>query len=112
MENKDLTRLHHMLDSVNAILSFVKGENRNSLDTNRLLLSGIIRELEILGEAAGKVSKETQNRFPEFPWKQAIGMRNRLIHAYFDVDPDIIWKTTQKILPNLSEELKKIISNW
>ena len=112
MDNKDLTRLRHMLDSVNAILSFVEGKDRASLDSNRLLLSGIIRELEILGEAAGKISQETQDRFPHMPWKQVIGMRNRLIHAYFDVDHDIIWKTIQNSLPILSEELTIIISDW
>lgn len=65
MVDKDLARLQHMLDSTNAILSFIEGKNREHLDTDRLLLSGILRELEILGEAAGKVSQKTQDRFPE-----------------------------------------------
>jgi len=96
-----------MLDSTNAILSFVEDKNRESLDTNRLLLSGILRELEILGEAAGKVSRKTQDRFPDLPWKQMIGMRNRLIHAYFDVDHDIVWKTVEDfylLFPLLSKK--------
>lgn len=112
MKNKDLVRLHHMLDSVEAILAFVKGKERKDLDTDRLLLSGIIRELEILGEAAGKISPETQTRFPEIPWKLVVGMRNRLIHAYFDVDSDVIWKTIQSSLPSFSLKLKIIISKW
>lgn len=93
-----------------AILQFIKGKNRESLDTDRLLLSGIIRELEILGEAAGKVSRTTQERFPNFPWKQMLGMRNRLIHAYFDVDPDVVWKTVNDSLPSLLNQLEKIIT--
>ena len=112
MVDKDLTRLQHMLDSTNAILSFIKGKSRKNLDTDRLLLSGIVRELEILGEAAGKVSKETQNRFSNIPWKQVIGMRNRLIHAYFNIDHDIIWKTVQDSLPPLATSLKQIVSNY
>jgi uncharacterized protein with HEPN domain len=82
-----------MLDSTSAILSFVKGKRRASLENDRLLLSAIPRELEIVGEAANKVSESTKKKFPHFPWKELIGMRNRLIHAYFDVDHDIIWIT-------------------
>lgn len=112
MVNKDLTRLHHMLDSTNAILGFIKEKNRESLDSDRLLLSGIIRELEILGEAAGQISQETKDQFPDLPWKQVIGMRNRLIHAYFDVDHDVVWKTVNNSLPPLANQLEKIISSF
>lgn len=112
MADKDLVRLRHMLDSTKAILSFIEGKNREDLDTDRLLLSGILRELEIIGEAAGKISSETQNRFPEIPWKQMIGMRNRLIHAYFDIDHAIIWKTIEEILPSFSKTLKKVIEDY
>lgn len=59
MIDKDLTRLQHMLDSTHAVLSFIEGKNRENLSNDRLLLSGILQELEILGEAAGKVSKQT-----------------------------------------------------
>lgn len=99
-----------MLDSTDAILLFVKGKRRASLDNNRLLTSGIIRELEILGEAAGQVSEKTKGQFPSVPWKQLIGMRNRLIHAYFDVDHDVIWKTVKDYLPNFRKELEDLIS--
>lgn len=99
-----------MLDSINAIFAFVKDRNRGSLDTDRLLCSAIVRELEILGEAAGKVFEEMQMRFPVIPWKQIIGMRNRLIHAYFDVDHEIIWKTIHDSLPSLHTDLEKILA--
>ncbi len=110
MEHKDLIRLNHMLDSTTAILSFVKGKRRASLNTNRLLRSGILREFEILGEAANQISKKTKDQFPEIPWKQLVGMRNRLIHAYFDTDLDIIWKTIRDYLPAFSRQLQNIIS--
>lgn len=90
MINNDLVRLKHMLDSATAILSFLKGKKRVNLNTNRMLSSAVIREFEILGEAAGKVTQRTQKLFPHIPWKQLVGMRNRLIHAYFDVSYDII----------------------
>ncbi len=99
-----------MLDSTQAILSFIKGKQRTNLDTDRLLLSGIIRELEILGEAAGKVTLSTQHLFPNIPWRQLIGMRNRLIHAYFDISRDVIWKTIKNDLPPFYNDLERAIS--
>ncbi len=109
MLNKDEVRLKHMLESTKAVLSFAKGKSRHDLDTDRLLLSGIVRELEILGEAAGRISQETQEKFPELPWKQLIGMRNRLIHAYFDIDHDVIWRTVEAYLPSFCIQIEKIL---
>ena len=110
MKSKDLIRLRHMLDSTQAILGFLKGKQRSDLDTDRLLLSGITRELEILGEAAGKVSLPTQHLFPDIPWRQLVGMRNRLIHAYFDVNHEIVWNTIKNDLPKFYKQLEKAIS--
>lgn len=109
MENKDLVRMKHMLDSTEAILSFAKGKRRTSLDKNRLLLSGILRELGVIGEAANKVSEKTKRQFPDLPWKELVGMRNRLIHAYFDVDHDTIWKTIREHLPSFIKQLEQAI---
>ncbi len=112
MENKDLVRLNHMLDSTQAILSFTKGKRRTSLDANRLLLSAILRELEIIGEAASRISEATKKKHPNLPWKELVGMRNRLIHAYFDVDHDIIWKTIREYLPSFLQELEEILGQY
>ena len=110
MRDKDLIRLKHMLDFTKAILSFLQGKRRSDLDSDRLLLFGIVRELEILGEAAGKTTQTTQELFPDIPWRQLVGMRNRLIHAYFDVDHDVIWRTATENLPHLCLQLEKAVS--
>ncbi len=68
----------------------------------------VIRNLEILGEAANKIPKEIQERYPNIPWHQIIGMRNRLIHAYFVVDYEIVWKIITSELPGLLEKLGKL----
>jgi uncharacterized protein with HEPN domain len=112
MENKDIVRFKHMLDSAKAILSFSKGKRRKSLDVNRQFLSAVLRELEIIGEAAGKISKSTQKKFPDLPWKELVGMRNRLIHAYFDIDHDIVWKTIREYLPAFEKQLREIIDSF
>jgi uncharacterized protein with HEPN domain len=74
-----------------------------------MLSSAVFREFEILGEAAGKVSQKTRKMFPELPWNQLVGMRNRLIHAYFDISYDIVCKTAKNHLPSLIIQLEKII---
>ena len=93
-----------MLDSANAAISFTQGRLRKDLDTDRQLLSALTRELEILGEAANYISQSTQSNIPEIPWKQIISMRNRLIHAYFDVSEyclEYCAKHPSTFLPNL-----------
>ncbi|MDX8430303.1 MAG: DUF86 domain-containing protein [Candidatus Algichlamydia australiensis] len=109
MENKDLLRLMHMLDSTNAILDFSKGKRKASLRNNRLYQSAVLRELEIIGEAAGQISDKTKKKFPHIPWKALVGMRNRLIHAYFDVDHEIVWKTIRESLPTFQIDLEEVI---
>lgn len=90
----------------------LKKKKRSDLDTDRLRLSGIIMELEILGEAAGQITQKTRNQFPNLPWKRIIGMRNRLIHVYFDVNHDIVWQTVTTSLPTLAMDLNNVIFNY
>lgn len=111
MENRDTIRLKHMLDSATAILRFIDGKTRKHLNSDRMFSNAVIRELEVLGEAANHISKPTQKSFPELPWKQLIAMRNILIHAYFDVDYDVIWETVNNDLPPLYLQLKMILSD-
>lgn len=90
-----------MLVSTDAILSYAKGRKRLDLDQDRQFLSAVIRELEIVGEASAQISDKTRKQFSTIEWKEMIGMRNRLIHAYFDIDHDIVWNTIRNFLPDL-----------
>ncbi len=113
MVDKDLARLQHMLDSTQAILSFAKGKQRASLDKDLLFQSAVLRQLEIVGEAAGRVSSKTQRKFPHIPWKELVGLRKRLIHAYFDIDPILFGKRSANIsLPSLKtcKTLSKLLN--
>jgi uncharacterized protein with HEPN domain len=74
-----------------------------------MLVLSLVRELEIIGEAASNVSRETRSLSTGIPWQDITGMRNRLIHAYFDVDLDTVWSTVTKDLPVLKAELEKIL---
>ena len=109
MRKDDRVRLQHMLDAANEALTFIQGKNRADLDIDRMLVLSLIRELEIIGEAASKISAETRSQNNSIPWLDISGMRNRLIHAYFDVDLDTVWSTVSRDLPTLKAELEKIL---
>jgi len=105
----DSIRLRHMLDAAREVVSFALGKDRPSLNADRQLTLALVKAVEIIGEAAGKVTEECRQEFPQIPWASIIGMRNRLIHAYFDIDLDILWKTIIEDIPPLIVDLEKII---
>ena len=98
-----------MKDAAIEAQSFITGCDRQTLDNNRMLVFALIRAIEIIGEAAANVSSDCRERYPQIPWANIIGMRNRLVHAYFDVDLDILWNTATTKLEPLIEQLKEII---
>ena len=73
-----------------------------------MLLLAVVKALEIVGEAAARITKERQAKISQIPWPQMISMRNRLIHAYFDIDTDVVWETIVEDLPELIRELEKV----
>ena len=81
MNPHDRVRLRHALDAMNAAIRFVAGRDRNDLDNDEMLLFALVRAIEIVGEAAGKVTAETRAELPDLPWASIVGMRNRLVHA-------------------------------
>ncbi len=98
-----------MLDCAEAISKFSTGKSRQDLDLDRFFASAIMREFEVLGEAASAISIQTKSHFKQIPWKEIVGMRNQLIHAYFDVDHDIVWSTIMTALPDLIPKIKSAI---
>lgn len=105
----DNIRLQHMLDAVIEALKFTKGKNRIDLDNDRVLALALVKLLEIIGESAAGLSDDFRSQHHTLPLKQMIGMRNRLIHGYFDVDLDIVWQTIVQDLPPLYKTLEKIM---
>ena len=109
MSKTDQVRLHHMLDAAQAAASFVEGRSRANLETDLMFAFALVRAIEIVGEAASRISKEEQQRYSQIPWKNITGMRNKIIHDYFDIDYDVVWETVQVRIPELIAELKKIV---
>ena len=105
----DTTRLRDMLEYTRTARAFAAGRDRRDLDNDRMLYLALLRALEIVGEAASQVSPAGRTTFSSLPWRQIIGMRNRLIHAYTDVNPDVVWTTVANSLPPLIAELEQIL---
>ena len=110
MWEPDLIRLRHMLEAAREALSFVEGQTRRDLESDRKLVLSLVREIEVIGEAASKVSSEAKAEFPGLPWQDIIGMRNRLVHVYFDVDLDVVWDSVTKDLPELIRLLQAAVA--
>jgi len=99
-----------MQQAATEALEFSRGCSRETLDGDRQLTLALVKEIEIIGEAATKVSAACQARHPQLPWRQIVGMRNRLIHAYHDVDLDVLWDTVTLSLQPLLQEIETIIA--
>ncbi len=110
MFKDDTTRLRHMLDAAHEAAEFAQDHTRADLDGDRMLVMALVKEIEIIGEAAYQVTAATQEQLPDVPWEDIIGMRHRLVHAYFDINLDILWETVEQDLPPLVETLRKAIS--
>lgn len=110
MKFNDKMRLQHMLDAAQEAVSFLDTLKHDTLEHNRLVSQAIVRSIEIVGEAASQLSKEYKENNPELPWAQIIGMRNRIIHAYFDIDYALVESTVKQDLPVLIGQLTKLIS--
>jgi uncharacterized protein with HEPN domain len=111
MTGRDSTLFYQqMLDHAREAVSLAQGKSRVDLDEDRLLNLALVRLLEIIGEAANRVSKEDQRRHPQIPWSQLVSLRNRLIHGYDSVDFDILWQIVTRDLPPLISALEEMVS--
>jgi len=109
MKKVDAVYLHHILAAIEKIETYSKGVSFQEFQQRDLLQDGVIRQLEIIGEAARNLSADFCTHYPEVPRSQIIGMRNRIAHAYFNIDLGIVWETVQEDLPPLKEQVKLIL---
>ncbi len=103
---RDIVRLRHMLDAAEDAQHFVKGKTRQDLDSDRVLMLAVLKSIEIVGEAASRISEPTRESISDIPWLDVIGMRNRLIHGYYDINLQTVWDTVQDDLPPLIASLR------
>ena len=108
-ERNDLVYLKHILDSISWIENYISEIKYQDFMNNHLVQDGIVRQVEIVGEATKNLSQKIKNKYSEVPWKDIAGMRDKLIHGYFGVDLDAVWDTAKKDIPKLKIQIKKII---
>lgn len=101
--------LEHILDSIDQIGKYTTAVTYDEFLENRLIQDAVIRQLEIIGEATKNLSVTTTDQFPEIPWKEIAGMRDKLIHVYFGVDLEEVWNTAKKDIPELEKAARKTI---
>src|SRR5271157_5557252 len=106
---RDAALLLDMALAAEDALSFVAGLDERAFLASDLYQSAVIRKLEVIGEAAGRVSKSFCTAHPEIPWREMTGLRHRLIHGYGDVRLDIVWRVTTEMLPGLIAALRPLI---
>jgi uncharacterized protein with HEPN domain len=110
MTASDANRLRHMLDAAREAIEYGAGQDRDDLIHNRILALALVRCIEIIGEAAAKVRPETRVEYPEIPWTDVIGMRHRLVHAYYEIDLGRICDTISEDLPPMIVQLEHILA--
>jgi uncharacterized protein with HEPN domain len=106
---EDKVRLLHMIEAADDAIGFVADTTRGELERDRKTLLAVLRCVEIVGEAAARISEGTRASAPDIPWSAIVGMRNRLVHAYFDIDVDVVWKTVTIELPPLAKRLRQLL---
>ncbi|MBM3482428.1 MAG: DUF86 domain-containing protein [Alphaproteobacteria bacterium] len=111
LDPKDVVRLRHMIDAGRKAAALVAARSRDDLDLDETLLLALTRLLEIFGEAAKAVSEDCRAANPHVGWRSIAGMRDRLIHAYFDVDRDIIWRVAHDQIADVVNQLEGIFLN-
>jgi len=107
----DDDRFRHMYDTAYELMSHVKGREKSDIYSDTLFAKAVLYSLLIIGEAASGISDEFKKRYQNVDWRRVVGMRNRLIHGYFDINLDIVWDTVKIHIPELIKQLEKIIES-
>ncbi|MBI2205959.1 MAG: DUF86 domain-containing protein [Candidatus Rokubacteria bacterium] len=105
----DTVPMRHMLDHAREAVVMARGRVRGDLDTDRMLQLAITRILEIVGEAASRVTGPGRERYPGIPWQDVVDTRNRIVHGYDTVNYDIVWRIITDELPTLIAALERAL---
>lgn len=100
--------LDDIVNSIKNIEDYIKGMSFSEFTHDRKTIDAVVRNIEIIGQAARNIPQEVTAEYPALPWKEMVSMRNKVLHEYFGIDMEILWKTIKEDLPNLKEKIKAI----
>lgn len=106
--NDDRTRLRHIIEAAEEALGYVEHLDRDEFKASRPMQHSVVRCIEIVGEAASRLSPAIRQANPQIPWPDIIGMRNRIVHAYFDIDAEVVWRTAREDFPDFLAAIELI----
>ncbi len=106
---RDEAWLLDMLLAARDTVDFARGRSRDELDSDRQLVLSLVKSIEIIGEAAARISQETREAHPEIPWPKIIAMWNHLVHAYFEINLNRVWEVVQNDIPDLIALIKPLV---
>jgi uncharacterized protein with HEPN domain len=109
MSEKFLIHLKDINNAIDSINNFIEGMNFEQFESDDKTSSAVIRKFEIIGEATKNIPNSIKDKYPQIPWKDIAGMRDKLIHAYYEVDLNLVWITIQKRLPELQAFLNDVL---
>ena len=104
----DSIYIDHILNNINRILDYISGKDHEAFEADLVIQDAVVRQLEVIGEATKRVSKELRSKHIDIPWSDMAGMRDVLIHDYIDVDLGVVWKTASEDIPNLKALISKL----
>ena len=110
MTQPDALYLRHMLDAIDRVIEATQRVTREEFNGEWMIQDAIVHELQILGEAAGRVSRELTDRHPEVPWRQVTGLRHKIVHDYFAVDLGVVWDTANLDVPAIRPVVHALLS--
>jgi len=108
---RDNGRLQHIAEAIDNIFEFVMGVTFDEYCSNKMMRFAVVKNLEIIGEASYMLSKEFKKQHPEIDWKEIIAMRHLLVHGYYNIKDEEVWTAIEDDLPQLKEQIKRIMNN-
>lgn len=109
MQHDDAVYLGHMLDAARKATALVQGKKRTNFDREEPIRLALAHLIQIIWEAARRVSPECRQAHARIPWKAIVSMRHKVVHDYMDLNEDVVWDTATTDLPNLIAQLEKIV---
>ena len=110
MKLDEVVYLKHIIEAIERIEQFTNKISKSEFDENVLVQDGVIRRLEIIGEATKNISSDFKAKYPDIEWKKAAGLRDVLIHSYFGVDLDLVWDIAKRELPDLKKKIARVLA--